>query len=386
MPSWWSSFLDFFRGDPSHKQFNQAKKLYAKFEASNGQDLKALNESLATFELALNNRRKTKDGVPHSDLDITLTTYASALWKRYEAKKSPSDLHKVIELDEEAYILWENTDPASRPSDYANLLFDLGNAYYSQYEANHKLSGMLEKAIEKYEKLTNETDIENRRKGLVKLGIALRTWCDDEDISQTKTAEQKATRLDSAITYLLEAVDHDDGRETTESLTRSDTTQQQALLNLAMAYYLRFQDCRRRVDLDSAIESNRKALKIITEGSGDYVYCLFDLAQQLFAKYEYEQGRRSTGEHRLGEWLDVELKANKGAKELKEAEGSLEKALKTLGVGSDVTLKTDMQKLLATVQEHIQSLSRSPSRNASSQNLAQANPVATAPLQGASPT
>lgn len=172
-----SGFLSMVTRRSIRQALAQAKTLHADFLESNQKDFKALNLSLANFECALSHRRQGNDGPAHPDLEATLNTYASVLWRRYEASKSLSDLYKVIELDEEACKLWETVvDPASKPSDHANIFLDLGNAYFSLYRKNLTSSQIFNKAVENYEKLTLETDVRRRRKGLLRLGIAFSAW------------------------------------------------------------------------------------------------------------------------------------------------------------------------------------------------------------------
>ncbi|PPQ91918.1 hypothetical protein CVT25_001291 [Psilocybe cyanescens] len=371
MSSWWSSFLDIFLWfgmDPSDKQFAQAKALYAEFLASNRKDFKALNGSLANFDLALSNRREGKDGRPHPDLETTLSTYASVLWTRYEEKKSLSDLHKVIELDEEACTLWETImDPASKPSNHANLFLDLGNAYFNQYRRNLTSSELLEKAIEKYEKLRVETDVQRRRRGLLKLAVAFWTWYEDDEIP--KTRQLKTQRLDGAIAYLHQALEADGREILLERPEDVDGDQREILLNLAIVYYARYKDRKDRSDLDAAIGYNRKARKAMTSGNRNYVYCIYDLAEQLFIQYQHEQGPKDKGEVWREQWLNANMEAGKGEKELREARMALEEVLGD-EMNSDDVLTSNAQKLLGVVKQHVDGLGKNASRNASSATLA----------------
>ncbi|KAH9478754.1 hypothetical protein JR316_0009214 [Psilocybe cubensis] len=369
MAGCWSSFLDFFRGDPSRKQFKRANAFYSQYKASDKKDLKALNNSIANYELALNNRRKTKDGLPHPDLGITLITYASVLWERYTITHSQSDVLKVIELDEEAYALWES-DPASRPPDYPVLLLDLGNAYCNQYKVNPALHDMLGKAIIMFDKLKEVGTETDKQTGLIKLGDALYTWCYD-DLAQSQ--DEKEEKLDRSIAILEKAIE---GGRIGRKEGASDSsipyeTARQGLLTLAMAYNLRFQNRKLRADLDEAIKYNKLVLKHMRNDDTNTPYSLFDLAEKLFVKYEYEQGRRATGRSTDGAWLSIDLKADKGVNELRGAEGALTQVLqwREIDDAKHAELKSESTKLLDTVRTHITNLSRTASRASSSTNL-----------------
>ncbi|KAH9478753.1 hypothetical protein JR316_0009213 [Psilocybe cubensis] len=347
MPRWLSSIVDFvqwFGVEPSDKHFLQAKSLHAEYTESGQKDFGTLNLSLANFELALCYRRRGEDGLAHPDLEATLSTYASVLWKRYEITKSLFDLYRVIELDEEAkfYGRRRSTLPPGRLT--TPILF----------RSNITSSQQFQKAVQNYEKLTLETDLRKQRCGFLKLGIAFLAWYERNDAG-TPSGE-RIKRLDKALKYFHQALDLGGNEILPNASEAMDADQKDAILRIAVAYYVRYKDRKDPKNLDAAIDYNRKARSALQVDDKNYAYCSFDLAEQLFTLYQRVSGSKEETRTTIRSRSSLDTEKVNGAKCLEEAREVLEDVL-TKRESLEEDLVANCDDLLKVVQRHIDGLS-----------------------------
>lgn len=147
-----------------------------------------------------------------------------------------------------------------------------------------------------------------------------------------------------------------------------DDDQKESILRIAIAYYTRYKDRRTPSDLEAAIGYNRKARSARKIDDMDYAYCLFDLAEQLFTQYLHEQGSKEGAVSPVGEALNVDTQTGKGDKDLYDAREALEQVLENVA-NLEKDLITNSRKLLEVVKKHIDGLSNSSSKAASSISL-----------------
>ncbi|PPQ86696.1 hypothetical protein CVT25_006771 [Psilocybe cyanescens] len=366
MAGWWSSFLDifpWFRKDPSFKLFNRATEAFKQYKST--ENLEDLDTALSNFHLALASRRKTRDDRAHFSLEDILTRYADALWKRYNKDKSAANLDKVIKLDEEVCSIWEQRDETTRPTGYPAKLLDLGSAYFIKYGEARSSAGLFAKVIEKYDKLLNgklQISGDIRRMGLMKYGVALTTWCDKQE--EDRMTPQTKQRLDAGISYMEQALNMK-MEERTDSAEQNDAARmirQQCLFNLAIAHYKRYNDDNSIAELDKAIGYNQKMLGLISNDHADFVYCKFDLAQQLFHKYNHERSLPDTQN-----LLDTQPRESRDLGRLVKVKKYANDLLEQIKGRAEYSgMETDLMNFLDTVeQHHSRSVSRQSSREGS---------------------
>lgn len=282
------------------KSFNLAKEAYARY--NQGKNREDLTNALTLFETAREECPASQDKKQHS---VILIKYASALYTQYsDFDQSAEDLAKVIKLDEEAFNLLENTpDSDTLAPEYEVLLYNLGDAYLRQYES-FSIKTSFEKAIGKYKalQLRDKASQNLRRKGVRVMSAELIKWSEDENNEQGARKDKVDQAIDVLMTAKRNLGEPPSPAEDSDDLKDFRKT---CLVNLALAHHSRYKIEKGSgkvdnaiPDLDQAIEYNREARAMLLVGQGlELVYCLSNLTQQLYDKYEYYLDRSPGHEH-----------------------------------------------------------------------------------------
>ncbi|PPQ65343.1 hypothetical protein CVT26_000059 [Gymnopilus dilepis] len=335
----------------SDELYEKAQAFFNEYQ--NTKSLHDLKKAIDNYREALVARRKENN----PDEGHILVNYATALWNRYErAPGSARELEEIIRLYEGADEEWSRE--REKPEGYPDLLLDLGNAYYTKsLVVIEDAAVSLDKAIEFLERLDLDSNArlppETRVKGMVMLGTALNRRC---------TLHKMTDRLDEAIDLLKRSSDSLARKEWTDGMP--DNIRFLCLNNLATAYNVRYrynkpQDPR---DLDNAIEYSRRALAALPSGHGERGTTSFNLATQLYKRYELVQKRGA--EQLLASGLD----AREGVQDLNDAfEMGLEAQRLLRGTGHSASV----ERLLEVIKVHREALSRTGSR-ATTPNLNEA--------------
>ncbi|KAF8903945.1 hypothetical protein CPB84DRAFT_1773781 [Gymnopilus junonius] len=345
--------LSWFSSPQSTKLYNKAVDYFTSYLSSKNPD--DLENALSNYNLALEAGREERKFDP---ADV-LVNYAMALWMKYEQDGQPPEiLAKIVEFDEEALSLWRKISP--KPEDYPILLFNLANAYFTQYASSDDLA-LFESITQLCGELGSMTGVKNetRAKGLLILGKALNTKCD---------RDKKTDHLDESIGLFVEALDLtkpsnkvEGSAEDTEDRINDLVALQiqvECLYNLATAYEIRYQltENKRPEDLDKAIQYNYDVKELIPNDHPNRPSCLFNLARQLFTRYESIQKEKAGG----SVLLDVNLDIERGVPDLKAAD-KIAKEVRTLLSGADPSLglRQNVDDLLMVIGKHEEALTKS---------------------------
>ncbi|PPQ65342.1 hypothetical protein CVT26_000058 [Gymnopilus dilepis] len=341
--------IAFFSIPKSEKCYRKATKDYETYSSSGTPgDREVLKKALENYQAALDAR--AEEG--NSDIAEIAIDYAVALWTDYQRyERSSKTLDKVIKLYEAALAQWKGA--VSKPEGYPNLLLNSANAYFTQYRVE-KEAAALEKAISYLDELRQlKAADETRKNCLFLLGKVLMA---------AYSANGTATdRLDDAIKYFRQALKlatPDDAEKGTEDEQDSKGAgnanfQIQCLYNLSTAYDLSYQKTTKIEDLDEAIKYNYEARNLLasTPNHPDHAACLYNLARQLFTKYQRSQ------QDKVGiALLDTNLDGEKGVQDLNAAHRLAKEAQDMLP--AENPMRGPVDELLAVIGQHDLALSK----------------------------
>ncbi|KAH9478755.1 hypothetical protein JR316_0009215 [Psilocybe cubensis] len=370
MPSFWSASLDLFRKDPSYRHFDNAMKCINLYNEKH--DVEDLNTSISHFQISLRNRGKTKEKHARYSLDKILTHYSDALWTRYQldVSKFAADMDKVIQLDEEICRIWgSQSDQPAISAPLAKKRLALANLHAARcYRAMRSFERSKQQADKDFAKASYGKAIGQIRTVLwemdtvppevrwiarVMRGVVVTTWWDHQDLEGVENTQDAERTLQEAINNIADALDIG-APLTIDAVEQAKfkATPETCMRTLGTAHYVCYQISERLSDLDDAIRWNRQLLSRIGPIHEEYAYCKFDLAQQLFEKYQHERRTRKNG---TGHYLEANT-ATPGSQALYDAEVVAKALMDELPKMHDTAkyreIQVNLDKLLRTMDAH----------------------------------